>query len=63
MEQVQYFKQESDMMCLVLRTHTWLLVKNKLKGHSGKRETGQAATQVSPKSKFPAMERGGGHPT
>lgn len=33
MEQVQYFKQESDVMCLVLRTHTWLLVKNKLKGH------------------------------
>lgn len=31
--------------------------------HSGKREVGQAATWVSPASKFPAMKRGGGSPT
>lgn len=31
--------------------------------HSGKREAGQAATWVSPASKFPAMKRGGGSPT
>lgn len=56
MEQVQGFKQESDVMRLVLRAHTWLLVKSELKGHIvGKGDW--------PGSKFSAMKRGGGHPT
>lgn len=32
------FKEESDVVCLVLRTQTWLLVKNKLKGHIVEKE-------------------------
>jgi hypothetical protein len=38
MEQVQGFKQESGVMCLVLRGQAWLLVKNKWKGHIVEKE-------------------------
>lgn len=63
MEQVRGFKQESDVMYLVWRDYLATSQEQTERTHSGKRETGQAATQVSPESNFSTMRRGGGHPT
>lgn len=63
MEQVQGFKQESDVMYLVLKDYLAASQEQTERTHGGKREIGQAATQVSPESNFSTMKRGGDHPT